>query len=66
MVGRIRDNIDLLQEDNLARMGRPGLVESTRELVEYPYIIVYRVDESLGEVIILSIVHGARDRRHEP
>jgi plasmid stabilization system protein ParE len=43
-------------------MGRPGVVEGTLELVEYPYLIVYRVDESLREVTILAIVHGARDR----
>ena len=43
-------------------MGRPGLVEGTRELLEGPYIIVYRVDEELGDVIVGSVVHGARKR----
>ena len=62
MVSRIRDHIDLLQEDNLANMGRPGLIEGTRELIEYPYIIVYRVDEERDEVVVLSIIHGARKR----
>ena len=40
--------------------GRPGRIESTRELVlsNLPYIIVYRVfDERL---LILNIVHGAQ------
>ena len=46
-------------------MGRPGLIARTRELIEYPYIIVYRVDEKRGEVIVLSIVHGGRRREHE-
>ena len=62
MVGSIRDRINLLETDELAHMGRPGLVQGTRELVEYPYIIVYRVDDDVGEVVVLSIVHGARDR----
>jgi len=42
MVARIRDRISLLEVDSLAHMGRGGLVEGTRELVEYPYIIVPR------------------------
>jgi toxin ParE1/3/4 len=64
MVSRIRDHIDLLAEDKLAQMGRPGLITGTRELIEYPYIIVYRVDRELDEIVILSIVHGARDREN--
>lgn len=43
-------------------MGRPGLVEGTRELIEFPYIIVYKVFDDQGEVVVLSIVHAARDR----
>jgi toxin ParE1/3/4 len=43
-------------------MGRPGFVESTCELVEYPYIIVYKVFDERHEVLVLSVVHGARDR----
>jgi plasmid stabilization system protein ParE len=51
-----------LASTELVHMGRPGLVEGTRKLIERPYIIVYRVDENAGEVVILSVVHGARDR----
>jgi plasmid stabilization system protein ParE len=65
MVASIRDHINLLETDELAHMGRPGLVEGTRELVEYPYIIIYRVDEARDEVAVLSIVHGARKRETE-
>jgi toxin ParE1/3/4 len=65
MVATIRDRIGLLETDELAHMGRPGLVEGTRELLEYPYIIVYQVREDRGEVVVLSIVHGARDREQE-
>jgi toxin ParE1/3/4 len=47
----------------LAHMGRPGLVEGTRELLEWPYIIVYKVHEDRGEIVIISVVHGAQDRK---
>jgi plasmid stabilization system protein ParE len=40
MVSRIRDRINHLEVDSLTNMGRPGLVEGTRELIEYPYVIV--------------------------
>ena len=46
-------------------MGRPGFVKGTLELVEFPYLIVYRVDDSLHEVTVLAIIHGARDREDE-
>jgi plasmid stabilization system protein ParE len=45
-----------------SHIGRPGLVEGTREFVEAAYIIVYMVDETADEITVLAIVHGARDR----
>jgi len=63
MVARIRDRINSLELDSLAHMGRFGLVEGTLELVEYPYLIVYRVNEARQEVTILAIMHGAQDRK---
>ena len=62
LVARIRDRIGLLELNALARMGRAGVVPGTLELIEYPYIVVYRVREDLEEIEILAIVHGARDR----
>lgn len=62
IVSKLYERISILETDELAHMGRPGLVEGTRELVESPYIIVYRVDEERKEVVVLSIVHGARKR----
>jgi plasmid stabilization system protein ParE len=62
MVARIRDRISFLEIDSLAQMGRPGLVPGTRELIEYPYIIVYRVNDRLREVNVLAIFHGAQSR----
>jgi len=65
MVSRIRDRISMLELDSLAHMGRQGFVEGTLELVEYPYLIIYRIDDARREVEVLAIVHGARDRRSD-
>lgn len=62
MVSGIRDRISLLELDSLAHMGRPGLVAGTRELIEFPYIIVYKVDDRRREVVVLAILHGAQNR----
>jgi plasmid stabilization system protein ParE len=62
MVVRIRDRISLLELDSLAHMGRPGAVPGTRELIEYPYIIVYQVEEERAELAVVAIFHGAQDR----
>jgi toxin ParE1/3/4 len=43
-------------------MGRPGVVLGTRELFEAPYVIVYEVHEDRDEIVVLAIIHGARDR----
>jgi toxin ParE1/3/4 len=50
-VGRLADH---------SRVGRPGRIEGTRELVvsHMPYIVAYKV--AAGEVIILRILHGAQ------
>ena len=62
MIARIEAKVMRLATPELTHMGRPGLVEGTRELLEWPYIIVYKVYEDRGEIIIASVVHGARDR----
>jgi plasmid stabilization system protein ParE len=63
LVRRILARIDRLAIPGLSHIGRPGLVEGTRELVEAPYIIVYTVDDAAGEITALAIVHGARNRK---
>jgi plasmid stabilization system protein ParE len=63
IVDRIIERISLLELDALAHMGRLGLVRGTRELLEYPYIIVYQVFEERGEIAVLAILHGSRDRQ---
>jgi plasmid stabilization system protein ParE len=61
-IDRIERKAIQLATPGLAQMGRPGIVEGTRELLEWPYIIVYRVDADRQEIVILAVVHGARDR----
>jgi plasmid stabilization system protein ParE len=63
MIALIDEKVMQLANPALMYMGRPGLVDGTRELLAWPYIIVYKVDEYREEIIILSIVHGARDRQ---
>jgi len=62
MVERIRLRINRLAFPGLSHIGRPGRVEGTRELVEPPYIVVYAVDEPADEIMVLAVMHGARDR----
>jgi plasmid stabilization system protein ParE len=65
MIARMRAKVMRLESPQLTHMGRPGLVEGTRELLEWPYIIVYKVYEERNEIVVLSVVHGAQDRTQE-
>jgi toxin ParE1/3/4 len=65
LIARIEAKVMRLELPELAHMGRPGLVEGTRELLEWPYIIVYKVFEDREEVVVVSVVHGARDREED-
>src|SRR5258708_16220859 len=62
MLRRIRQRIGDLSMPGLEQMGRPGRDPGTRELIEPPYIIVYEVHGTRGEIEVLYVVHGARDR----
>jgi len=62
LMGRIEAKVLRLETPELTYMGRPGLVAGTRELLAWPYIIVYKVYEELDEIVVLSVVHGAQDR----
>jgi toxin ParE1/3/4 len=53
LIERIFDKIENLLAPELTYMGRPGLDPGT---------LVYDVHESLEEIIVLAIVHGAQDR----
>jgi plasmid stabilization system protein ParE len=63
-IARIEVRVGRLAAPELAYMGRPGRDKGTHELVEAPYIIVYEVHEQQDEIVVISIVHGARDREH--
>jgi toxin ParE1/3/4 len=65
MIARIEAKVMRLATPGLVRMGRPGLVEGTRELLEWPYIIVYEIREEDDEIVIVSVMHGARDRERQ-
>jgi toxin ParE1/3/4 len=65
LIARIEAKVMRLALPELAHMGQPGFVEGTRELLEWPYIIVYKVLEDREEIVVLSVVHGARDREGE-
>ncbi len=64
LIARIEEKVMRLTAPELTHMGRPGLVEGTRELLEWPYIIVYKVNEDRGEIIIVAVVHGAQEREN--
>jgi addiction module RelE/StbE family toxin len=65
IIRRIRQRIGRLATPGLEHMGRPGLDEGTRELVEPPYLIVYEVHEAQEEIEVLYIVHAAQNREGE-
>lgn len=44
-------------------MGQPGSLPGTRELIEYPYVIVYEVHDDRSEIIVRAVVHGAQDKK---
>lgn len=60
VLAKIEAKLRRLEKPELTHMGRPGLVEGTRELIEYPYIIVYTVRDDLGEIVVVAIMHGAQ------
>ena len=47
-------------------MGRKGIRAGTREFAVpgTPYLLVYRIREE--DLQILAVLHGARDRKHDP
>jgi toxin ParE1/3/4 len=61
---RLLSAVEVLAEQ--PRLGRPGRVHGTRELVipRLPYIAIYRIIETTpstaGQIEILRVIHGAR------
>ncbi len=62
VVNRILTRINRLAVPNLSQIGRPGVIAGTRELLEAPYRIVYVVNFGADAIVVLSIVHTARNR----
>ena len=62
LIARIEAKVTRLAFPEFTYTGRPGLDAGTRELIEYPYIIVYEVHEDRGEIVILAVVHGRQNR----
>jgi addiction module RelE/StbE family toxin len=59
VIDRMRAATRLLADN--PRMGRPGRITGTRELVvtRTPYVVVYRIGPE--QVEILAVIHHARD-----
>ena len=62
MVDRIYACVERVAAPELAYAGRAGRRPGTRELIEPPYVLVYRVNEKREEIVFLSVVHAARRR----
>lgn len=58
-VWRLRERCRILEDWPLVGRARPELGDDLRSLVEWPYVVVYRVDS--GVVEIVAFLHGARD-----
>lgn len=61
-VERVFESVEHLA--SFPRMGHAGRDEGTLEWVvpRLPYIVVYEVHPERNEVIVVAVVHGARDR----
>lgn len=60
VVRALRERMNSVLLPELVNIGRPGRREGTRELVEWPYVIVYKADDNKTVITILAVVHGAR------
>jgi len=62
MIARIETSVYRLADSELTHMGHSGTVPGTLEIIVRPYIIVYKVFKTRREIVVLSVVHGARER----
>ena len=65
VVERVFESVEHLA--TFPRMGHVGRDEGTFEWVvpRLPYIVVYEIHPEKDEVIVVAVVHGARDRDGE-
>jgi toxin ParE1/3/4 len=59
VVERLRKRCEILARLPYAGRPREELGPGLRSLVERPYVILYRVDGAVAEIV--AIIHGARD-----
>ena len=62
VMARIESTVYKLSTPKISHIGHKGTIVNTLEIVERPYIIVYKVDEKKSEIVILAVIHTARDR----
>ena len=62
LVQQINRRLALIAETGFTAMGSPGRVAGTRIIVVGSYVVVYRCDERRPEIVVVSIIHGARRR----
>nr|WP_246736036.1 type II toxin-antitoxin system RelE/ParE family toxin [Enterovirga sp. DB1703] len=58
----IRAHLNSIADTGFGGIGRPGRGRGTRELVHGRYVIVYRYDPQTDEILVISVVNGARRR----
>jgi len=62
--GRVADIIDrTARELGALQIGRRGRVAGTYEKIvpRLPYVLAYAIDEADNSVVMLHVIHGARD-----
>lgn len=62
LVRKIEAHLSLIAETQFVGMDRAGLRPGTREFVEGKYVITYHYLQPSDELVVISIVHGARRR----
>lgn len=58
-VQRLRARCRILEKSPLAGRPRPELGKDLRSLFERPYVLIYRVDGDVAEIV--AVLHAARD-----
>ncbi|MET0970810.1 MAG: type II toxin-antitoxin system RelE/ParE family toxin [Tardiphaga sp.] len=57
-----------LSNSRLSGMGRPGRIEGTRELLAWPYVIIYTVDKAAGQILVRAsfMAQGTAPQNRNP
>jgi len=51
---------------DLPRAGRLQMADGVRKIAvrRYPYLVYYRIDDNVGEIVVLAVQHSARRRAY--